>query len=288
MSISLFRKLNILLACPLLLGTLATGTGAVVAPEEIEVGIIEHLGEKVPLDITFTDENGRLVSLGEVAGGKPIILALVYYRCPGICSPLLNGMADVLRKLDLEPVRDYAAISVSFDPSETYKVASEKRETYVGLVQKPTEASKERNFPLEGWRFLTGNPASINRLTEAVGFKYKPEGDQFTHSAALIVLGPDGKISRYLNGTDFLPFDLKMAVVEAANGRVGPTINRMLQYCFTYDPDGRRYVANFTSIAAVMIILSALIGVSLMIFAVRRRPVDSVDDSVNKDTENGN
>lgn len=288
MSGSFFRKLNILIFCPVLLLAAAASTYAVVAPEEIEVGIIEHLGENVPLDLTFTDETGRTVSLEEVAGGKPIVLALVYYRCPGICSPLLNGMADVLRKLDLEPVKDYAAIAVSFDPSETYEVASEKRETYVGLVQKPTETSKERVFPLEGWRFLTGNPASINKLTDAVGFKYKPEADQFTHSAALIVLGPDGKISRYLNGTDFLPFDLKMAIVEASNGRVGPTINRMLQYCFTYDPDGRKYVANFTSIAAVMIILSALIGVSLMIFAVRRRPVESVDDSVNKDTENGN
>ncbi|MBN2366735.1 MAG: SCO family protein [Calditrichaeota bacterium] len=224
-----------------------SGSSAVVAelqqtslPSDQEIGIIEHLGEFVPLDLSFIDSKGDTVFLRDYID-KPVVVSLVYLNCPGICSPLLGGMADVLDRMDLKPGEDYKALTISFDPSDTPELAREKKRNYF-------ESFRFGPFPEEQWKWVTGDSVSIHKFTDAVGFKYKREGKDFIHAGALIVLSADGKISRYLRGIEFQPFDLKMAITEAAEGRVGPTISKVLLYCFSYDPEGKRYVFNFMKV----------------------------------------
>jgi len=227
------------------------------------VGIVEHLGETVPLDLEFRDESGRTVRLGDLVD-RPTVLSLVYYSCPGICTPLLTGLAEVLNLMDMRPGEDYRVITVSFDASDTPKLASEKKRNYLNLIDR-------REFPAEAWSFLTGDQESIDAITEAVGFGYEKQGRDFVHAAAIYVLSPKGKIVRYLYGTTFLPLDLKLALTEASQGRVGPTINKILLFCFNYDPDGRKYVLNTTRIAGTAVLLMALGFVIYLGAGSRRR-----------------
>lgn len=220
---------------------------AAQSPSEAEIGIDEKLGEYVPLELTLYDENGVEVPLKDFLG-VPTILALVYYRCPSICNPLLGNIADVLRNLDLKPVQEFVVVTVSFDHSDTPSLAAQKRKNFLNTLPP--------DFPSDGWRFLTADSASIRRLTDAVGFKFKPDGELFLHSASLMALSPDGKIVRYLYGIDFLPFDFEMALVEASKGKVGPTISRVLAYCYSYDPQGRTYVFNITKVAGTLGLIS--------------------------------
>jgi protein SCO1/2 len=212
-----------------------------------EVGLEEKLGEYVPLDLPLYDETGAKATLGDFVKG-PTILALVYYRCPGICNPLLGNIADVLRRLDLKPAEDFTVVTVSFDPSDTPALAAEKKNNFLNTLPP--------DFPSAGWRFLTADSTSIKRITDAVGFRYKRDGNLFVHSAALTVLSPEGKIVRYLYGIEFLPFDFEMAVAEASKGKVGPTISRVLAYCYSYDPQGRKYVFNITKVAGTLGLIS--------------------------------
>lgn len=214
---------------------------------QAEIGIDEKLGEYVPLELTLYDETGAEVPVKDFLG-VPTILALVYYRCPSICNPLLGNIADVLRNLDLRPTEDFVVVTVSFDHSDTPSLAAQKKNNFLNTLPP--------DFPSDGWRFLTADSTSIRRLTDAVGFKFKPDGDLFIHSSSLIVLSPEGKIVRYLYGIDFLPFDFEMAVVEASKGKVGPTISRVLAYCYSYDPEGRRYVFNITKVAGTLGLIS--------------------------------
>jgi protein SCO1/2 len=216
-----------------------TGSYAMDGPKP-EIGIDEKLGSAIPLDLSFLDEYGKPVRLRELIT-KPTILSLVYFRCPGICTPLLNGLALTVDHLDLEPGKDYNIITISFDPRETYTTAAEKKKNYLEDMKK--------KIPESSWRFLTGDSLSIARITDAVGFRYQPQGNDYMHSAAIMVLSSDGKIARYLYGVEFLPLDLKLALVEASEGRVGPTINKLLKLCYSYDPGGRKYVLNVTRIA---------------------------------------
>ena len=214
-----------------------------------ELGIYEHLDEYIPSDITLTYENYNEINLkGSI--DKPTVIALVYYECPGICSPLLEGVADVITKAKIDLGSDYNVYTVSFDPTEKPKLAKDKKRNYAKLVK----GQDVQN----GWTWFTGDSANISKLLNALGYKVKKEGAAFIHPAALIVLSPDGKITRYLHGTYFLPFDLKMAVVEASEGRSGPTINKVLQYCFSYDPEGKKYVFNITKISGTLILFVAL------------------------------
>jgi len=219
------------------------------------IGIDEKLGGYVPLDLTFNDENGKAVSLKQFIK-KPTIVSLVYYRCPGICTPLLSGVAEVLNKLQLEPDKDYSVLTISFDDKDTPSTALQKKKNYLKLLKKP--------FPEDGWRFLTGDTANISKLTSAVGFKFEKDGDDFIHPASLIVLSADGKIVRYLYGITYLPFDLQMALTEASEGRAGPTISKALLFCFSYDPKGRKYALNVTRVAgASTLFLTAIFVVYL-------------------------
>ncbi|MBI2447916.1 MAG: SCO family protein [Candidatus Omnitrophica bacterium] len=229
-----------------------------------EIGIDERLGEYVPLTLSFQDEDGETVSLRQIIS-RPTVLSLVYYRCPGICNPLLSGLAEVLGKLQLEMGRDYNVLTVSFDPQDTPAIAIEKKKNYLTILKK--EHAKE------SWRFLTGDPENIKKLTVAVGFKFKKEGDEFVHPAALIILSPDGKVIRYLYGITFLPFDVNMAFVEASKGRVGPSIRRALLFCYKYDPKGRKYGLNIMRLAGTAITFFAITFFAYLTITGRRKQV---------------
>ncbi len=158
---------------------------------------------------------------------------------------------DVIGKLQLEPGVDYDVLTISFDETDTPELSRQRKQNYLHMLQK--------SFPEDAWRFVTGDFDSIKKFTDALGYRFQRRGLDFVHPSTLIVLAGDGKITRYLYGTEFLPFDLKMALIEASEGRVGPTINRVLKFCFSYDPDGRTYVLNVTKVAGSVIILLVVI-----------------------------
>lgn len=225
-----------------------------------EVGVDEHLGDYVPLDLTFVDEQGDSLKLAEIID-KPTILTLVYYRCPGICSPLLMGVVDVLEKVELEPGVDYEVLTISFDPTEDAPLAKRKKENFLRGFNEP--------FPEESWRWMVGDSAAIATITDVVGFRYKPRGVDFDHPGVLTILAPDGKIVRYLNGITFLPFDVKMALMEAAEGKVGPTINRVLLYCFSYDREGGKYVFNILKVTGTLFTIFAVAFAAFLLISSR-------------------
>lgn len=228
---------------------------------ESGIGIDERLGHKIPLEITFLDEQGTSISLREIIH-RPTILTPVFYSCPDVCNFLLSNFADALNRLPATPGEDYLVLSVSFDETESPSLALEKKRLYLKMIEKP--------FPDEAWRFLTGDRDNIHRLMEAAGFRFKREGKNFLHPVALIVLSSEGKITRYLYGTEILPFDLRMALLEASEGRTGPTINKVLRFCFSYDPKGRRYVFNTLKITGIVTLAFALSFVFFLVWRGRR------------------
>ena len=229
---------------------------------DVEIGVVEKLDQYIPLDAMLIDEHGDTVSIGDLLD-KPTILNFVYYRCPGICSPLMDGLADAMDGNDLVLGDDYQALTISFDAREGTFLAVKKKNNYLNLMEKKKQAEK-------GWLFFTSDSASIARLTDAAGFRYKPTGNDFIHSATLIILDPEGKITRYMNGIYFLPFELKMSLLEAAEGKSGPTINRVLQYCYSYDPEGQKYMLNITKVSATLILFFGVV-LLLVLFFFRKR-----------------
>ncbi len=229
---------------------------------DMEVGIIEHLDDTIPQNIQLTNEAGELVFLKDQID-KPTAIVFVYFRCPGICSPLMDGIADVIQKSDLKIAEDYQVITISFDPKETYDLAVKKKNNYKSLIEgKNTQ---------DGWKFYTGDSLNIARATKALGFRYKKTGNEYTHAATVIVTSPDGKITRYLNGTYFLPFEFKLAIMEASKGQAGPTINKILQYCYSYDPVGQAYVLNVTKVTGTIILVMGLLVFLLLVFKKPRK-----------------
>ncbi len=230
-----------------------------------ELGIYEHLDSYLPANLDFIDENDNPVNLKEKIN-KPTVIALVYYECPGLCSPLLEGVAEVITKAKVDLGTEYQVFTVSFDPTEKPELARAKKDNYAKLVKgKDVE---------NGWKWLTGDSANVNRLLNTLGYKIKKEGDDFIHPASIIVISPEGKITRYLHGTYFLPFDLKMAIVEASEERSSPTINKVLKFCFSYDAEGKKYVFNITKVAGSIILLSAFGLFLFLAFGKRRKTRD--------------
>jgi protein SCO1/2 len=217
----------------------------------IEIGIDEQLNDTIPRGIELINEEGEKVMLNDLID-KPTVISFVYYRCPGICSPLMDGIAEVIDRADMEIGEDYQVFTISFDPSEYTELAVRKKKNYLSSMERK-EAARQ------GWRFFTADSANIAHITNAMGFRYKRTGKDFLHSASLIVVSPNGKITRYLNGTYFLPFEFKMAIIESSKGQSGPTINKILQYCYSYDPAGQQYVLNITKVAGSVIMLVALV-----------------------------
>lgn len=232
-----------------------------------ELGVYEHLDEYISNDLIFTDELYNEVNLKESIN-KPTIISLVYYECPGICSPLLNGLAEAMDKTDLEMGDDYQVYTISFSHTESPPLARKKKKTYQKLVSHGDTDNS--------WKFFTGDSTTISRLLDQVGFKVKKDGKEYIHPGTLIVISPKGKITRYLYGsTYFLPFDLKMAIVEAEDEKSGPTINKMLKYCFSYDPEGQKYVLNFTKISGSIILLIALTLLGTLVIRGRSKKIKS-------------
>ena len=200
------------------------------------VGIDQKLDYQVPLDTTFRDEAGRDVALSTFfQAKKPVILALVYYRCPMLCTQILTGLESSLKAVSFNPGRDFEVVSLSFDPKDTSELAASKKQLYLRRYARPGTAN--------GWHFLTGDERNIKTLTDAVGFhfKYDPATDQYAR--AILILTPDGRISRYFYGVEYSPRDLRLGLVEASQGKIGNPVDQVLLFCFHYDPATGKYGA---------------------------------------------
>jgi protein SCO1 len=230
-------------------------------PPRLEnVGIEQHLDAQVPPDLSFRDETGKSVNLADYFGHKPLILNLVYYNCTMLCGEALAGLASAMRLVKFDVGNEFDVITVSFDPRETPEMAAAKKKDYVGRYGRANAAA--------GWHFLTGQPESINALTKAVGFQYQydAKSNQYAHATAIMVLTPQGRISRYFYGVDFPPKDLRMGLVEASQGKIGNAVDAVLLYCYHYDPQTGKYgamVANILRLAAAATIL--IMGMFLFI-----------------------
>lgn len=213
-----------------------------------DIALDYKLGQYIPTDTVFRDENGNEVNLKTMID-KPTIIAPVYLGCTHTCPLLLTGLAEVLGKLEMvKPGRDFKVITLSFDNKDTPAMAREKKNNYIKAVGKP--------FPSQDWTFLTGGSVSIKEFTDSIGFKFQRDSEHdFSHPVTLVVIAPGGKIVRYVEGTSFLPFDVTMAVNEAAEGRVGQTGRRVLMYCFSYDPLKKSYVFNILKVVGTAMIL---------------------------------
>jgi protein SCO1/2 len=260
--INLFIKRSAVLLLLSLFNSTFTISGLLAEEKPAELGIYEHLDQILPDGLTFTDENYNVVDLKKEID-KPTVIALVYYECPGLCSPLLEGVAEVITRAKLNLGTEYQVFTISFDPNEKPKLAKDKKANYVKLV---------KNQDVEkGWRWFTGDSTNVTNLLNSLGFKVKKQGEEF--------ISPQGKITRYLHGTYFLPFDLKMAVIEASEGRSGPTINKVLKYCFSFDPEGKKYVMNITRISGTLIIFIAVsFLVGLLLSKKRGRNKNSLNE----------
>ncbi len=209
------------------------------------VGWDQKLGETVPMDLEFTNSDGKNMNLEEIID-MPTILALVYYDCPGICNPTIMEAARVVDVVDLKPGKDFQVLTVSFDHTEGTDFAKKwKKEHMSGM---------NRDISDDDWYFMVGDSANVNKLASSVGFNFKPDGKgDFVHPSGIMVLDQNGRIARYLLGTEYLKFDLKMSVIEASKGRSIPTQSKVLQFCFAYDPEGQSYVFNFTKVFGTLI-----------------------------------
>jgi protein SCO1 len=225
------------------------GTGlpaALQGQAPVEVGIDEKPGAQVALDPVLKDEEGRDVTLRQLMG-KPTILSLNYFSCSGICTPLLNGLADMINLIGSEPGKDFQVITVSFDERDTPEIARQKQINYLKLMNRPVTPA--------AWHFLTGSAQNTKQVADSVGFHFRADGGQFLHAGAVIVLSPEGVVSRYLYGITFLPADVQMAIQEAAAGKVRPSISRFLAFCYSYDPQSRQYVLDITRVLGAVILV---------------------------------
>ncbi len=257
-----------------LAGLVITLTGGLTAERALaqaespqkEIGFDQNLGDQVPLDLTFRDENGNNIQLKDYFGDKPVILMPVYYKCPMLCGLELNGLVRCLRGLQMstgmKAHQDFTILTYSIDPRETPGLAANKRKQYLAQYNCP-----EAN---DGWHFLTGDEESIQKLNQVIGFrtKFDPVTGQYAHAAGFVVCTPDGMLSRYLYGVDFAPKDLRLAVVESSLGRVGSVTEHVLLYCFRYDPTTGKYglaIMNLLRAGGVLTVLILGTAITLML-----------------------
>lgn len=236
----------------------AAGAQPQVPPALQNVGFDQHLNEQVPLDLQFKDENANDVQLGDYFGQKPVILVLAYYRCPMLCTLVLNGVVSAMREMPFTLGKEYNVVTVSFDPRETPDLAAVKRKNYLASYGVPGTG--------EGWHFLTGKPEAIRKLTSAVGFRYLYDArqDQYIHTSGILILTPQGKISRYFYGIQFPARDVRLALVEASAGKIGSPTDQILLYCFHFDPQTGKYSANILSLVRMLGVASLAATVGLV------------------------
>jgi protein SCO1/2 len=232
-----------------------------------EIGVDEKLGDSIPLDLVFTNSDGEQVTLRELfEGDKPVLLNPLYYDCPVLCGVVLDGVFRAVKQLAWSPGSDYTIISFSIDPDEGSDLASSSKEFYLNQF--------DRQGAADGWHFLTGSQESIQKLTEAIGFRYKYEEEtgEYIHLASIMMLSPDGKITRYLYGANFKEFDVRNALFEAADGTIGNSLDKVIMYCFTYDPSSQSYVPvamNIMKLGGLATLI--ILGIFLSVFWRRER-----------------
>ena len=226
------------------------------------VGIEQHLDEQIPPDLSFRDETGKPVRLGDYFGKKPMILNLVYYNCPMLCGEVLSGLESSLRVLKFDVGKEFDVLTVSFDPRETPDMATKKKAEFLKRYGRPGAA--------EGWYFLTGPQESIDALTKAAGFQYQydPKTGQFAHATAIMVLTPDGKIAQYYYGVEYAPKDLRLGLIQASENKIGTLADQVLLYCYHYDPTTGKYgaiISRVLQLSALATILALGIFMTVLI-----------------------
>jgi protein SCO1/2 len=272
----------------ILITTLALGVGAVQAqdlgpapgervstavppagqmPELLrEVGLDQKLNTQVPLNLRFKDEDGRVVALGDYFGKRPVILTLNYFECPMLCTEVLNGLVSALAVMNFSVGKEFDVVTVSFDPRDTPERARQKKAAYLGRYKRPGSES--------GWHFLTGSDHEIAALTRAVGFRYayNAKAGQFAHASGVMVATPEGRLSHYFYGIEYGPRDLRLALVEASNHRIGTAVDQVLLACFHYDPSSGRYsMAVMTAVRAAGLAMVGLIAGAIVLMRRRER-----------------
>jgi protein SCO1/2 len=238
--------------------------GIGVRPELLkEVGVDQKLNDEIPLNLAFRDEHGRPVELAQFFGSKPVILTLVYYNCPMLCTQVLNGLDRSLEVLPLEIGKDFNVVTVSIDPTDRPVVAEAKQAMYAGMYRRPGAQ--------HGWHFLTGDEPQIKQLADSVGFRYAydPDSKQYAHASAIMLLTPAGKISRYFYGVSYPERDLRLGLVEASQGKIGSPVDAVLLFCYHYDPHTGKYGLLISRVLQLGGILTVLVGGIFLIFLFR-------------------
>ncbi|GBC91947.1 hypothetical protein HRbin15_00407 [bacterium HR15] len=234
-----------------------------------QVDIKQKLNAQIPLDLNFRDEMGKTVRLGDYFGKRPVILTLNYYECPMLCTVILNELTRTLNALDYRIGKEFEVVTVSIAPNETPELAAKKKANYVKAYR--------HGGAEQGWHFLTGEEANIRRLADAVGFQYvyDPRTKQYAHTAAIMVLTPDGRLSRYLLGVNYSPRDLKFALMEASEGKIGNPVERVVLYCYQYDPATGKYglvIIRLVQLGGVLTVLGLGLLIGGMLWLERRHP----------------
>ena len=232
-----------------------------------EIGLDQNLDGQIPLDLTFTDEKGRKVAIGDYLGERPALLTLVYYECPMLCTQILNGLTRSLRVLSFDVGKEFDIITVSIDPGETPSLAAAKKKEY---VKRYGRTSADR-----GWHFLTGSQDQIELLAQAAGFRYQydPETDIYLHASGIMVLTPEGKLARYFYGIDYAPKDVRLGLIEASQNKIGSPVDQLLLLCYQYDPSTGKYglvIMNSVRIAGALTVVTIGAFVALMLRRERR------------------
>jgi protein SCO1/2 len=228
------------------------------------VGIDQKLNQQVPLNLQFRDEFGRTLPFSTFFHGKPVLLALVYYRCPMLCTQILNGVIGSLKAVSLEPGKDFEVVSVSFDPKDTFELAASKKQMYMRRFA--------RTGSTNGFHFLTGDEPNIKALTDAVGFHYKYDAatEQFAHASGIMILTPEGRLSKYFYGVEYSPRDVRLGLVEASRNKIGNLADEVLLFCYHYDPTTGKYGMVALDSLRYFGALFFLLGAGWLVFAWRR------------------
>ncbi len=229
-----------------------------------DIGIEQKLDAQIPLELKFTSDTGKEIQLKDLMNGKPVVLSLVYYECPMLCTMVLNGLLKAVNVLSFDIGNEFDVITVSFDPSETAEMASKKKDVYLEQY--------DREGAAKGWHFLTGEEEAIKKLTAAVGFKYKynPDNDEYVHASGIMVLTPEGKISRYAYGIEYSSRDLKLSLMEAAKEKIGSPVDQILLYCYHYDPTTGKYGVVIMNVIRVVGTITVVLLFSFIFIMLRR------------------
>ena len=241
---------------------------AIEKPGELidnQIGIFTKLGTQLDLKAEFKNQDGRVVRLEEaILPNKPVIIVPVYYKSPRLCGLVLNGLVETLNGVSLKLGRDYSIAAISFDPRETPELARESADKFF------TRLSDHGQEARVGWNFLVGNQQNVSATMDLLGFKYLPDGDDFAHSSAIMILTPTGKISQYFTGIEFSPWDVRLALIDSSTGAIGSTIDHLLLYCFRFDPTQGKYTWAVMKVLRIGGVLTLLGMASLYVLIVRR------------------